>query len=193
MKIAGKYENANDFFEAAQRCSWARTKKSLNNEQLSRDNEPLLIPKMVNLSFACELYLKAIAEATKVGCEKEHNLDKLFEKLAEENKEAIFAIWRNNAGENITDCDYTRKMFSDNLEAIASVFTRFRYADEWVGGVVSLQSSFNPKQFEKLSQFSLQRPFGAPPIHDGFLEQFALTLKIYTEKLLGKTYNSSEQ
>ena len=190
MKLAGKYENANDFFEVAQRCSWARFKKSLNNEQVSRDNEPLLIPRMVNLSFACELYLKAIAEATKVGYKKTHELNVLFEKLAEEDKKAIFAIWLNNAGVDIADCDYTRQMFSDNLEAIAIVFTRFRYVDDWAGAVVSLQSSFMPKQFEKLSQFSLKRPFGSPPIYDGFLEQFALTLRIYTEKLLGKTYNS---
>lgn len=185
MKFAGKQENANDFFEAAQRCGWNRVNKNLNNGQISRDNEPLFIPKMVNLSFACELYLKAIAEATKVDFGKIHELDKLFKILTSKDKKAIFDIWRDNAGKNITDCDYTRQMFSDNLEAIANVFKRFRYADEWVGNVVSLQSSFTPEQFKKLSSLSAQRPFDSPPIHEGFLTQFAITLKIYTEKVAG--------
>jgi hypothetical protein len=49
MKLAGKYENANYFFEAAKRCSRERTKKLTSNGQITRENEPLLIPKMVNL------------------------------------------------------------------------------------------------------------------------------------------------
>lgn len=173
MKVAGKQENANEFFRAAQ---------SLGFE--------FFIVKMVNTAFACELYLKLIAETRKVDFAKTHGLDKLFEKLAEEDKKEIFDIWRENAGENITNCDYTRQMFSDNLEAVANVFIRFRYADEWSGSVLSLEASFTPEQFEKFSIFSTKRPFGSPPIHDGFLTQFAKSLKIYTEKLLGKTYNS---
>lgn len=195
MKLAGKHENANEFFEAAQRCSWERIKKQKNNGQILRDNEPLLIPKMVNLSFACELYLKAIAEAKKVDVRNKkrkmiHALNEIFEKLPQEDQKALFDIWRDNAGENITDCDYTRQMFSDNLEAVANVFTQFRYADEWVGSKISLQSSFTSEQRTRLSPLSIQRPFGSPPIYDGFLAQFAITLKTYTEQLLGKTYNS---
>jgi len=190
MKLVGKHENANDFFEAAQRCGWTRTKERTNNGQI-----PLLIPEIVNLSFACELYLKAIAEATNVDVrnkkkKKIHALNEIFDKLAKEDQKAIFDIWRDNAGENIPDCDYTKQMFFDNLEAVANAFVQFRYADEWAGSTVSLQSSFTLKQFEKLSLLSAQRPLGSPPIYDGFLTQFAITLKTYTEKLLGKTYNS---
>jgi hypothetical protein len=195
MKLAGKHENANDFFEAAQRCSWDRVKKRRNNGQILRENASLFIPNMVNMSFACELYLKAIAEARKVDVKNKkkkmiHALNEIFAKFAEEDQKAIFDIWRENAGENIPDCDYTRQMFADNLDAIAYVFTRFRYADEWARSTVSLQSSFTLEQFNKLSMFSVQRPFGSPPIYEGFLAQFAITLKTYTEKLLGKTYNS---
>ncbi|MDR1700361.1 MAG: hypothetical protein LBR68_04140 [Lachnoclostridium sp.] len=190
MKLAGKYENANDFFEAAKRCGWERMWEQAKDGKISRENEPLLVPKMVNLSFACELYLKAIAEARKVNFGKIHILDKLFEKLAEEDKKALFDIWRENAGENIIDCDYTRKMFCNNLEAVSSVFIRFRYADEWAGSVVSLQSSFTLEQFAKLSPFCTARPGDRPPINDDFLMQFAISLKTYTEKLLGMTYNS---
>ncbi|MCL2799511.1 MAG: hypothetical protein FWD54_04485 [Endomicrobia bacterium] len=182
VRLAGLLENANDFFEAAKRCSWDRIIDKLENKQITRENEPLYIPKMVNMSFACELYLKAIAENKCVGVVKGHNLYKIFERFSTEIKEEIFDIWRENAGENIIACDYTRKMFYDNLEAISSVFTRFRYANEWVGSVISLQSSFTPEQFMKLSQFSAARPLASPPVYDGFIDQFALSLKVYAEK-----------
>jgi hypothetical protein len=186
MKLAGKHENANAFLEAAKRCSWER----LNHQPVTRENEPLLIPEMVNLSFACELYLKAIAEARKIDFRKIHKLDELFDNLLDEDRKALFDLWRENAGTNITGCDYTRIMFRNNLEAISNVFTRFRYADEWAGGVVSLSSSFTMEQFTKLSFFCEKYPGERPPIHEGFLLQFAISLKSYADKVLGKTYNS---
>lgn len=169
MKLAGKHENANDFLKAAKRCNWSRIDGNVNNGQISRENEPLHIPEMVNLAFACELYLKAIAEAKQVDFGRIHKLDMLFDKLTDEDKKTLFDLWREKAGENIIDCDYTRKMFHNNLEAVSSVFTRFRYADEWVGSVVSLQSSFTPEQFSKLSPWCEKHFCERPPIYDGFL------------------------
>lgn len=186
-KLAGLLENANDFFEVAKRCGWTRLKKEKVG---TNENSPLFIPKIVNMSFACELYLKAIAENKKIAVKKIHRLDKIFLKLPEIVQKEIYDIWRINAGENITDCEYVSKMFLDNLEATANVFIRFRYANEWAGAVVSLQHSFTLEQFEKFSPLSPKRPCGSPKIYDGFLEQFALSLKDYAEKLLGKTYNS---
>ena len=136
----------------------------------------------MNLSFACELYLKAIAEATKVNFGKTHRLDKLFEKLAKEDKKAIFDIWRENAGENITDCDYTRQMFSDNLEATANVFIRFRYADESAGGIVSLESSYTPEQYWNKRGKSIQYLFNAEKMPNYSLRKVLLYLYISWEK-----------
>ncbi len=186
-KVAGLLENANDFFEAAKRCGW----RQLTREGVAtKENEPLLIPEKVNMAFACELYLKAIAENKKISVKKVHDLDKIFLKLPKTIQKEIYDIWRGYCCEGDTDCDYLIKMFFDNLEATAKVFIRFRYANEWAGSMVSLQHSFTLPQFEKFSSCSLKRPLGAPPIYDGFLEQFALSLKTYAEKLLGKTYNS---
>lgn len=185
-KFAGLLANANDFFEAAERCGWERTTEKLKNNQLTRENAPLYIPKMVNMSFACELYLKAIAEDKCIVVGKYHKLDVIFEKFPKEIKKEIFDIWCKNAGENIIDCDYTRKMFFNNLEAVGNVFTRFRYANEWVGSTVSLSSSLTPEQFAKLSPLSIisREDLLRPPIYDGFLRQFALSLKSYVEKPL---------
>ena len=74
-KIAGLLENANDFLEAALRCSWSRFNK---NVPVKRQNEPMQIPEKVNMSFACELYIKAIAENQNITVGKVHKLDKLF-------------------------------------------------------------------------------------------------------------------
>jgi len=186
-KLAGLLENANDFLEAAKRCGWPRLKKGAI---VTNENAPLHIPEKVNMALACELYLKAIAENKKIIIEKTHTLDKLFFKLPKEIQKEIYDIWRGKIGQKLPEHPYVSKMFSDNLEANAKVFTRFRYANEWAGAVVSLHHSFTLEQFEKFSPHSLKRPFGSPEIYDGFLEQFALSLKICAEKLLGKTYNS---
>ena len=194
-KFAGLLANANDFFEAAERCGWERIIDKLENIQTTKENAPLFIPKMVNMSFACELYLKAIAEnkfklSPRIAVGKGHKLDKIFNKFPIGIQNEIFDIWCENAGENIIDCDYTRKMFFDNLEAVGNVFTRFRYANEWVGSTISLSNSFSQEQFAKLSHMSVTRPIGFPPVYDGFLRQFALSLKTYSEKILGNTCNS---
>jgi len=182
-KVAGLLENANDFFEAAKRCGWERFEKK---GVATTENVPLLIPEKVNMAFACELYLKAIAENKKISVKKVHDLDKIFLKLPKTVQKEIYYIWKSDCCEGTADCDYLIKMFFDNLEATAKVFIRFRYANEWAGSMVSLQHSFTLPQFEKFSPFSLKRPFGSPPIHDGFLEQFALSLKTYAEKLIGE-------
>lgn len=181
-KVAGLLENANDFFEAAKRCGWREFEKDAKNY-------PLYIPEKVNMSFACELYLKAIAENKKVSVGKIHSLDKIFFNLPKDVQERIYELWRCEVGQ-VTDCEYISKMFFDNLEANSKVFMRFRYANEWASSVVSLNNSFTKEQFDKFSQFSLKRKRGSPVIYDGFLNQLALVLKMCAEEILGKTYNS---
>jgi len=85
MKLAGLHENANAFFEAAKRCGWSR----LKGQSPTKENEPLLVPEKANMAFACELYLKAIAEATKVDTGKIHDLNKIFGKLQEKDRNEI--------------------------------------------------------------------------------------------------------
>jgi len=192
VKLGGLLENANDFLAASKRCGWERIKDA---KTATKENEPLMMPEMVNLAFACELYLNAIAEHRKIKIGKTHDLDKLFHNLKKETRQGIFDAWRNIAGENIADCDYTRQMFVDNLGACANVFVRFRYADKWVGSVISLEHSYSPEQFEKYSPASAKRCedvlfHNAPQVYGGFINQFANSLKIYAERVIGKTYNS---
>lgn len=186
-KFAGLLANANDFFEAAERCGWERIPDKLEDIRVTRESAPLFIPERVNMSFACELYLKAIAEDKCIVVGKGHELDVIFKKFPIEIQNEVFDIWLENAGENIIDCDYTRKMFFNNLEAVGNVFTRFRYANEWVGSTVSLSSSLTLEQFAKLSPWNprSRENLLRPPIYDGFLKQFALSLKSYAERFSG--------
>lgn len=170
-------ENANDFFEAALRCSFSDSIKS--------EKYPLIIPQFTNRAFACELYLKATLYFIKNEIPKIHELDKLFSKLNEKDKKDIYNIWRTIERQNIPDCDYAEVMFYDNLEANSNVFAKFRYAHEWLGTSISLKNSFVEKQMH-LHSLSASRPFGAPPIYDGFLDQFAKSIKKYNNELVKK-------
>ncbi len=174
--------NANEFLEAANRCDF--------QESIKNKKYPLLVPEFVNTAFACELYMKAIAKFQGIEEMKKHKLDELFKMLSLEAKEAIYDLWRVSNGNYISACDYARQMFSNNLEAITNVFVRFRYAHEWSESTISLEHSFTVEQFIKFSPMSASRPLGSPPVYSGFLKQFALSLKIYAEKLIGRQYNS---
>jgi len=165
---------AEEFLCAANRCGF----ESLLKER----HDVLIIPEFVNRAFACELYLKAIALTTKGEIPKEHKLDKLFMFLEKSVRTTIYNIWRDNAGENIVDCDYAKKkMFWDNLEAVRDIFTRFRYVHEWAGSVVSLEASFTMDQWH-LHDCNPDRPLGSPPVHEGFLVQFVNSLKSFIEQ-----------
>jgi len=184
-KLGGLLENANDFLEAARRCGWPHTK-----EKVTRENEPLFIPEMVNISFACELYLKTVAEHKGIKIGRIHELDTIFEKFAKDTQNEIYDIWRTTGNNDIQNHPYYKQMFLDNIGAAANIFKRFRYAHDWVGSVISLEHSYTTEQFVKFSSASGTRPLGSPQVYGGFINQFAECLKIYAERLLGKTYNS---
>lgn len=175
--------HANDFFEVARRCDFPKG-------DVTKNNLPLTVLEFVNLAFACELYIKSIAQFTNANVKKIHRLDELFDKLSANDKEAVYSLWRITNGNNVDDHYYVRQMFRNNLEAITDVFTRFRYAHEWATTTISLEHSFTSEQFVKFSTLSASRPFGSPPVYSGFLKQFAISLKTYAEQLMGKQYNS---
>ena len=166
---------ADDFLEAAERCSF--------DDSLKVHKWPLTIPHFTNRAFACELYIKATLYLTKNVLPRGHKLDKLFSNLNKEDKKGMYDIWRTIAGENMPDCDYAKKMFYDNLEANSNVFTRFRYVHEWAGKTISLESSFVEEQMH-LHGLTIKN-FKTPtiPIYDGFLDQLAKSIKKYNIKL----------
>jgi len=175
--------HANDFFEVARRCEFPEG-------EVTKDNLPLIVPEFVNLAFACELYIKSIAEFTNINVKKSHKLDELFKKLNIQDREAVYSLWKVSNGNNMDDHEYVRQMFKNNLEAITDVFTRFRYTHEWATTTISLEHSFTAEQFMKFSPLSASRPLGSPRVYSGFLKQFAISLKKYAEQLMGKQYNS---
>lgn len=168
------FETANDFFEAAIRCNF--------DESVKVNKYPLMIPNFTNRAFACELYLKAILYLNEIPIKKVHKLNELFLKLSEKDQKEIYNIWRTNAGENIPNCDYVKRMFDENLEANSDVFTRFRYVHEWAGASISLHNSLTEEQFH-LHPFNINRPIGSPSVYDGFLDQFAKSIKKYINEI----------
>lgn len=169
--------NADDFLEAAERCSF--------KESIKFHKWPLMAPHFTNRAFACELYIKATSYLTKNVLSIGHKLDELFSNLDTKDKKGIYDIWRTITGQNMPDCDYAKKMFNDNLEANSDVFSRFRYVHEWAGITISLQSSFTEKQRHLHSSvITSGRPFGSPEVYDGFLDQFAKSIKKYINGII---------
>ncbi len=164
MKIIA---SANDFLEASNRCSSPVGK-------ITEENLPLLVQEFVNCAFACELYLKAISLMKNSNTDKVHRLDKLFYSLDEGVQRQINNLWREQAGENIVDCDYVKKMFLDNLESVGNVFARFRYVHEWSSATISIPHSYTNDQYYLIFN---------PNTHSGFLKQFASVLKVYSQTL----------
>ncbi|MDN0032388.1 hypothetical protein QVN85_05685 [Oscillibacter valericigenes] len=67
---------ARAFFKAANKC----------NEPSYKEmgwTHPLLIPIVVNISFACELFIKALLKINDLSIKREHDLSKLFCSLPE--------------------------------------------------------------------------------------------------------------
>lgn len=169
FKLNKMLRNAGDFYEAAKRCEFTKSK-------IKFDNLPLLIPEFVNRSFSCELYLKAIALLKNIGIGKIHKLHEIYLKLENDAQVQIYNLWLTIDGNDIVDCDYARKMFRNNLESISNYFARFRYEHEWGGSTIGNDSHLTLEQRQKI--FNTNN-IGNPPIYNGFLLQFANVLRLF--------------
>lgn len=76
------FDQANSFYLCANLC---------RKESDSRpESAPLLsIPQIVNLAFACEVYLKTLLDFHKIGIGKKHKLNDLFDALPKDDQEFI--------------------------------------------------------------------------------------------------------
>lgn len=129
FKLDKMLRNADDFYEAAKRCSFPKG-------EVTNNNWPLLIPEFVNLWFACELYLKTIALLENIEVGKIHKLHDIYLKIGDDIQNSIYKLWLTIDGNDIIDHDYYRKMFDDNLGGISDYFIKFRYEHEWGGSLV---------------------------------------------------------
>lgn len=129
------FANALDFHESAQRCFE-------NREQNGRSNFPVM-PGIVGLAFACELYLKAlfVMETGQPKAAGTHRLNVLFGKLTDKSREAIierYSYRRRGVG--------GLDLMADLL-TFSNAFVEFRYVYEQksaeidVTGLAQLTSS----------------------------------------------------
>lgn len=165
IKIKKMIDNANEFYEAAKRCSFS-TKSHLG--VVTEHGVPLLLPNLVNLSFACELYLKAIFQTENHNTSSGHKLRELFLNLDAETQNSIYQIWLKIDENDIVDCNSARKIFNDNLESISDYFVKFRYEHEWGGSAIGSWLHLGVGQSHLI---------GNNNIYNGFLLQFANSLR----------------
>lgn len=93
--------------------------KTCNNPKIQEDgwNHHLIVPIITNMSFACELFLKAILKHDGIQQKKIHKLDGLFNELRDDRKREIVGF--ENAEE-----------FMIQLTNISNLFEEWRYIYE---------------------------------------------------------------
>ena len=80
------------------------------------------VPAIINISFACELYLKAICLIKNIKFGKIHSLIKLFELLSDEDRQALKEKYNLSKNNTMT--------FEEVLEIHSKSFETWRYAYE---------------------------------------------------------------
>lgn len=122
------YDNAIGFANAY-RCLYAKT--SINNieREPTYANGSMIMPTLVNGSFACELFLKALLEEETRG----HSLVELFEKLQKENPDRATIIEQTCISilqESFNYKDYEEANFMSDLNTYDVAFEKLRYWHE---------------------------------------------------------------
>lgn len=77
---------------------------------------------VVNIAFACELFLKSILFEREIDCRKEHNLYKLYNLLPSDNKKVIKELHKSG--------NINKKSFELNLKEVGNSFVILRYSYE---------------------------------------------------------------
>jgi hypothetical protein len=106
-------DEAKAFLRVAEFCS----------ENIDKLLDVLMYPFGVNVSFSCELFLKAIMlhQSSTNECDKGHDLKKLYEKLDINIKNSIEGIYSKNGG---------NKPIDELLKEEGKSFIEWRYAYE---------------------------------------------------------------
>ena len=86
-------------------------------------NELYLIPMVVNLSFACELYIKTLLEFLRIPLKKEHYLDDLYNLLPQDVHNSIESAWN-------TQCLDANQPFDVLLTTNKNAYYDLRYCYE---------------------------------------------------------------
>ncbi|MDE6947773.1 MAG: hypothetical protein K2P14_11370 [Anaeroplasmataceae bacterium] len=128
---------AEDFTEAYKRC--IEGKNARIDEYGRHVMSVVNIPAIVNASFACELYLKAILKESL----KEHQLKVLYEKLPKSQQERI----KNQMDEKLKDLPIYNS-FEESLDKASISFVEWRYiyetekSDGFMGNRINLLLQF---------------------------------------------------
>ena len=109
---------------------------ALGSGNLERENvlnSTLVVPIIVNASFACELFLKSILPDGTHG----HELDKLLSKLDQDSKDEIMGY--TVLIMSCSNPDYTSECFWNDLKNSSNNFVEWRYFHEGHSQKANLQ------------------------------------------------------
>ena len=114
---------ANAYLQTAIYCNDAD--KNVTTQNLQFVSQAFFaIPAIMNMSFACELFLKAISlQTNSSGCLKGHSLSALYEDLEPQQRADIERIFRRH-------CEYKCVTLGNTLQKHCKVFEEWRYIYE---------------------------------------------------------------
>ena len=160
-------QNANEFFEIALKCI-PTTKKQ----------EYLLVPQFVNLAFACELYIKAIAQHETKSFAHGRDLKQLYDGLSKPTKEAIAAEFL--AAKKVSaEESYKRQVKSIGF----SIKPRFNNDPDAPAAEIEFMLPSIANTFPEW-RYIFQQIDNLPGICSSFFYDFATALKEYAEKTI---------
>lgn len=117
-KLNNMLMSADSFYKASSKCIDII---KVPDENRYEAVPVLIVPFIVNLSFACEIYLKILIFNRTQKIVKGHCLDELFLKLPQKEQNDIKINININKNSN----------FDKELKNIKNIFTEFRYSYEF--------------------------------------------------------------
>lgn len=108
-----------------------------NHDAQNRQNCKLVVPIIVNASFACELFLKSVLPDDTHG----HALKELFDCLDQKGQDEI--IEYTESAMKRSNSNYTKEQFSKDLNDSSKYFVSWRYFHEGHSVKADLQFIIN--------------------------------------------------
>lgn len=159
MGIQIMFDQANSFYICSQLC-----KRELDKQPGRHDI--YATPQIVNLAFACEVYLKTLLTFSEIDIKKKHKLNDLFDALPDEDKRHIETYMQ-------TCYPFQSVVGWRKIDIEANAFVNWRYSYERV--TLSCDISY----LEALAQ--ILQMLCCEKLYNVSWEQYCITAKINSD------------
>lgn len=154
MMLQVMFEHASSFLMSAELCAE-------ETERQKKHFDLLGTPEIVNLAFACEVYIKTLLEFYRIKSKKNHKLNELFAQLPDDVQQEVKqqSFQKHPEYNRLTGKILTNSFGMDLLDLEANAFADWRYVYEAKRGCVSCDVGFLRAFAVTLRDFCCERLF----------------------------------